>query len=99
MANNTSQHILNTAATLLGFCLFVITSFHVSNTAASSIIDEFTSVIALSLTCSCLLSFLSIKTNKSYREKRFESIADFLFVISLIGILGIILLLVFNFIK
>jgi len=99
MANKTSQHILSTAATLLGFCLFVITSLHVTNTAASSIIDEFTSVIALMLTFSCFFSFLSIRTKQPRLEARLESIADYLFIISLIGIVGIILLLVFNFIK
>ena len=31
MANNTSQHILNSSASLLGFCLFVITSLHITN--------------------------------------------------------------------
>ena len=31
MKRNTSPHILNTAANLLGFCLFVITSLHISN--------------------------------------------------------------------
>jgi len=99
MANKTSQHILSTAANLLGFCLFVITSLHVTNTAASSIIDEFTSVIALMLTFSCFFSFLSIRAKGPGVEARLESIADYLFITSLIGIVVIILLLVFNFIK
>ena len=99
MANNTSQHILSTAANLLGFCLFVITSLHITNSAATSIIDEFTSVIALLLTCSCFFSFLSIRTPDPGKERRFETIADYLFITSLIGVVIIILLLVFNFIK
>ena len=99
MANNTSQHILNTAANLLRFCLFVITSFHVTNSAASSIIDEFTSVIALMLAFSCLFSFLSIRSKVPGGGKKFETIADYLFFISLVGIIAVILLLVFNFIK
>src|SRR5690349_11747511 len=99
MANNTSQHILGTAANLLGFCLFVITSLHVSDTAATSIIDEFTSVIALMLTISCFFSFLSIRTSNPTRERKFETFADYLFFASLIGIAVIILLLVFNFIR
>ncbi|MFP5041519.1 hypothetical protein [Parasediminibacterium sp. JCM 36343] len=99
MANNTSQHILGTATNLLGFCLFVITSFHVSNTADSSIIDEFTSVITLLLTFSCIFSFISIRTSNETKERRFEAIADYLFIVSLIGVLVIIMLLVFKFIK
>lgn len=99
MANNTSQHILNTAATLLGFCLFVITSLHIANKIETNIIDEFTSVIAVLLTFSCIFSFVSIRTTDKIKEKRLESIADYIFLIALLGILIIILLITFNFLK
>jgi hypothetical protein len=99
MPNNTSQHILNTSANLLGFCLFVITSLHISNSTESSIIDEFTSVIALLLTFSCMLSFLSIRTQSKLREQRLEAFADYLFFISLVGIFIIILFIALKFIK
>lgn len=98
MANNTSQHILSTSANLLGFCLFVITSLHITNTAATSIIDEFTSVIALLLTFSTLFSFISLRSQNEKRSIRLETIADYLFLASLTGIVVIIILLVFNFI-
>jgi hypothetical protein len=99
MANNTSQHILNTAANLLGFCLFVITSLHIANFSENHLIDEFTSVVAVMLTFSCIFSFLSIKTNHRQREKQLETIADYLFFMSLVGILIIIVLVAFNFIR
>ena len=99
MANNTSQHILSTSANLLGFCLFVITSLHISNHAESSFIDEFTSAIALLLVFSSLFSFISIRTSNENRELRFETIADYLFLISLIGILIIIILISLNYLK
>lgn len=99
MANNTSPHILNTAANLLGFCLFVITSLHIANQTESHLIDEFTSVIAALLTFSCVFSFISIRTQRARIEKLFESIADYIFIISLIGILIIILLITLNFIE
>ena len=98
MANNTSQHILPTAANLLGFCLFVITSVHITDNAATSVIDEFTSIIALLLTFSSILSFISIRTKNAKKEQRLETIADYFFVASLAGIVIIILLLVLNFI-
>ncbi len=97
MANNTSQHILNTSASLLGFCLFVITSLHIANQTETFFIDEFTSIVAILLTFSCLFSFVSIRTNYPKREKIFETIADYFFVIALVGILVIILLITFNF--
>jgi hypothetical protein len=99
VANKTSQHILSTAANLLGFCLFVITSLHVSSKAEASLIDEFTSAIAVLLIFSCLLSFVSIRTANPKKEQQLETVADYLFVASLVGILFIILLIAFNFIK
>ncbi len=94
MKNNTSQQILPTAANLIGFCLFVITSMHVSDKAASSMVDDFVSIITLFLTTSCLLSFLSIRSSIESRSNNYEKMAEFLFVGSLIGLLIIILLLV-----
>lgn len=99
MSNKTAQHILSTAANLLGFCLFVITSVHVSDFSETSIIDELTSVVALFLIISCLFSFFSIKTSSEKRGVQAENIADVLFAAALIGILLIIVLIAFNFIQ
>lgn len=99
MSNNTSQHILSTAANLMGLCLIVITSFHFTDRSKGSIIDEIISVVALLLIVCCLFSFTSIRISNIQREKRFEVIADYLFYASLIGIFIIILLISFNFIK
>lgn len=98
MANNTSQHILATSANLLGFCLFVITSLHIANFAENHIIDELTSVVAVMLTISSVLSFLSIRTVNHKRERLLETIADYFFFASLLGILVIILLITLNYI-
>lgn len=99
MANNTSQHILSTSANLLGFCLFVITSFHITNNAQSSIIDEITSIVAFMLTVSCFFSFFSIRTADAKKEQRLEKIADYIFIVALSGILLIVLLITLNLIK
>lgn len=97
MPNYTSQHILNTSASLLGFCLFVITSLHIASMTETKIIDEFTSVVAVLLTFSCLFSFISIRTKNDAKEKHYETVADYLFLVALLGILVIILLITFNF--
>jgi hypothetical protein len=99
MVRNISEHILNTAANLLGFCLFVITSLHITNYSEASMVDEFTSIIALMLIFSCLFSFLSIRTTKPIIEAKLESIADYLFIGALFGIAIIISLIAFKFIK
>lgn len=97
MANKTSQHILNTSATLLGFCLFVITSLRIANQTEKYFLDELTSVIAILLTGSSLFSFFSIRAKDSIREDKLELIADYFFVVALVGILIIILLITLNF--
>jgi hypothetical protein len=99
MANTTSQHILSTSANLLGFCLVVITSLHITNESEVSIIDELTSVVAVLLIFSCLFSFFSIRTTIKEREIRLETIADYLFIGSLVGILVVILIIALNFLN
>lgn len=99
MANNTSKPILSTSANLLGFCLFVITSLRIANKTENHLIDELTSLIAIMLTVSCIFSFNSIRTKNLKREQKLEVIADYLFIISLVGILTIILLITLNFIN
>jgi tetrahydromethanopterin S-methyltransferase subunit C len=99
MANNTSQHILSTAGNLLGFCLVVITSLHISNQIENHLIDELTAVVAILLTLSCIFSFGSIRTSSEKKEKQFETSADYLFIAALVGILIIILLITLNFLS
>jgi heme O synthase-like polyprenyltransferase len=97
MANQTSQHILSTSANLLGFCLFVITTIHFNKLANKSLIDEFTSIVALLLSVSCFFSFLSIKTSDENKELKLENIADYLFLFSIIGILFIIIFMIIEY--
>jgi hypothetical protein len=99
MQNKTSQHILSTAANLLGFCLVVTTSLHITNQAQTSHIDEFATVVGTLLIFSCFFSFFSIKSHNIIRQLKYEKVADYLFIFSLIGILLIILFLAFNFMK
>ena len=99
MSNQTSPHILGTSANLLGFCLFVITALHISDSEQLTIIDELTVVISMLLAISTLLSFLSIRSSKTKHKVRFETFADYFFAIALIGILVVILLIALNIIS
>ena len=98
MSNNTSQQILPTAANLIGFCLFIITSMHITNKAATSLIDELTSAITLSLTIACLFSFLSIRAYSQNFKLKTELVAEYSFIFSLLGILIVIMMLVLGYI-
>lgn len=62
-------------------------------------IDELTSFIAVVLTLSCIISFASIRTLNATSGGRLEMIADYLFMISLFGILAIILLISLNYVN
>ncbi|HMS30227.1 MAG: hypothetical protein IPQ10_05805 [Saprospiraceae bacterium] len=97
MNSKTSQHILSTSTNLLGFCLFVITSLHFSNKADDNLIDEFTSLVALLLAVSSIFSFFSLRTENSRYSIRLETIADYIFVVSLVGVLSIILFMLYLF--
>ena len=97
MANKTSQHILNTSANLLGFCLFVITALHLSDNREASLIDEFTAIIAIFLAVSSILSFISLRSENVKLERRLETIADYLFMVALIGIIFVILVIALQF--
>ncbi len=98
--NKTSAHILNTSANLLGFCLFVITAIHVSDRKESTLLDEFTSVIALLLTISSLLSFFSMQRTllQNNTSVKFEIVADVLFILALLGIFLLILFILLTFV-
>jgi hypothetical protein len=97
MSTKTSQHILGTSANLLGFCLVVITSLHITNEAQSSYIDEWASVVGTLLIASCFFSFFSIRSVSIAKQHKLEKIAEYLFMASLFGILLIILFLAFNY--
>ncbi|MCZ2083924.1 MULTISPECIES: hypothetical protein [unclassified Kaistella] len=97
MANKTSQHILPTASNLLGFCLIVITSLHISSATVNSILDEFTSIVALLLCLSVILSFASIKSENKKWTHRLELIAEILFGTAITGIGIIVLVLLKKF--
>ena len=75
----------------------MVTSLHLTNKTQNSLIDEFTSIVALLLAISSLFSFISIKTENEKREHRYEQIADYLFLASFLGIFGIILFILLNF--
>jgi hypothetical protein len=65
----------------------------------ATVIDEFTLVLLLLLTCSCIFSFLSIRTGNKVISNRFESIADYIFLAALGLLLVTTLLFTFGVIK
>lgn len=97
MSNRTSQHVLPTAANLLGFCLIVITSLHISGTTTNTILDEVASIVAVLLCISVMLSFISLRSASKIWTTRLELAADILFGIAVTGIGLIVLILLHKF--
>ena len=95
---NKSPHILNTSSNLLGICFVVLTSLKVLKLSAETVNDEFTLVLIFLLMSSCIFSFLSMRSVTG-RGQLFESIADYLFLTSLIVLFITILLFTFNVIR
>lgn len=93
-----SPHILNTSSNLLGFCLIVLTSIKIARFNHSTIIDDCTGVAAILLMASCMLSFLSMRSQNEQRSGRLESIADFVFLAGLVCISVTIVFVSFNLI-
>jgi hypothetical protein len=96
MTNTKSQHILNTSSNLLGFCLIVLTSLKISKLSEVSKIDEFTGVACILLITSCLLSFLSIRTARPRLTERYETLADYIFIVALLLVFVITFLVAFS---
>ena len=98
MANNKSEHILNTSSNLLGFCLVVLTSLKISKYSAKSVIDELTGVGTIFLITSSIFSFLSIRTVKENLAARYEKIAENIFIVALIFVFLITFTVAFSII-
>jgi heme O synthase-like polyprenyltransferase len=94
---NKSPHILSTSSNLLGFSFLVFTSIKSLGLPQAGFIDEILVVLILSLTLSCLTSFLSIRTVDTARAADYELKADLLFLFSLLLIVIIAVLATFDY--
>ena len=67
-----AHYIIDSAATLLGVSLLIVTAVHITGKAAASIADELSFAAALLFLASCAASHRAI----SKSEDRFERLAD-----------------------
>jgi hypothetical protein len=78
-----THYIIDSAATLLGVSLVIVTAVHISGKAATSIADELSFGAALQFLGACGLSHQAIVRSND----RFERIADNVFAAGLILLL------------
>ena len=78
-----SHFIIDSAATLLGVALLIVTAVHITGKAATSIADELSFAAALLFLASCAASHRAI----SRSDMRFEQFADKIFALALVVLL------------
>jgi uncharacterized membrane protein SirB2 len=78
-----SHYIIDSAATLLGVSLLIVTAVHITGKAAESIADELSFSAALLFLGSCALSHRAI----SKSDDRFERFADKVFGLAMLVLL------------
>lgn len=91
-----SNHILPTAANLLGFTFLVLTSIRTLQLAASSALIILTGVCVIGFSISALLSFQSMRTKERKTVIDYEKWAERVFIAGLIVCVVVSILLVFD---
>jgi hypothetical protein len=80
-------HILDSAATLLGVSLIIVTAVHVTGKASGTAADELAFAAAILFLCSCAGSHWAITKS----NERFEDLADKGFATGLLLLFGSVL--------
>jgi multisubunit Na+/H+ antiporter MnhF subunit len=86
-----SVHIFSVSAGLVGVCLTVIGLFRVIFRLkdADSLADNILAVDALGFLLSCGLAYMALRSSEGVRRRRFELLADRVFLVSL-GLMAIV---------
>lgn len=82
-----THYIVDSAATLLGVALVIVTAVHITGKASATIADELAYGSALLFLGSCGMSHLAI----TRQADRFEDIADKVFALGLIVLFASVL--------
>lgn len=77
---NLGNHILPTAANLLGICLLIFSIATLQDKAAETFLDEMAAIAMIVFLTSCFFSYFSLRSNRIL----FEKIADISFLLGLV---------------
>ena len=91
-------HIFTVSSAMVGVCLTVIGLIRVVITLgkADSLADDFLAVDALLFLVSCLLSYWALRLRSSRRMHRVERVADAIFILAMVGMVGICALITYS---
>lgn len=96
--NNKSSHILNTSATLFGFCFVVLSSLKRFRISERTHMDQVAMISMFLFLTSCTFSFLSLRS-LSDRSQKYEKIADYIFLSGLFSLFFDTFFIGFNIIQ
>src|ERR1700756_411056 len=84
-------HIFTVSSAMVGVCLTVIGLIRVVITLgkADTLADDFLAGDALLFLSSCLLSYWALRSRRLWRMHRIEQTADGIFILAMIGMVGI----------
>ena len=93
-----SIHIFTVSSAMVGVCLTVIGLIRVVITLgrADTLADDFLAADALLFLVSCLLSYWALRSRSLRRMHRLEKIADGIFVVAMIGMVGVCALITYT---
>ena len=95
MLKTKPYHILNTAASLLGFCLLSLISIRIFHFSTSTTIDDVAAVVSCLLMVSCTLSFFSIRHKNIEKAGKLENAAGVFFILAILYLAAGVLLISF----
>lgn len=93
-----SIHIFTVSSAMVGVCLTVIGLIRVVITLgrADTLADDFLAGCALLFLISCLLSYWALRTRSLRRMHRLEKVADAIFIVAMIGMVGVCALITYT---
>ncbi len=87
-------HILNASSNLIGICFVIIAGIKLTNLADQTFVDEVCIFAAFGFLCSCVLSYISMRIDD--RNGWYETVADYLFLVSLVVLVFSVMLFARN---
>ena len=93
MSKNKNEHILNASASLLGFSFLAVTALRTLNLIHKTRVDQFASFTVIVFTFSVIFSFLSIRSSNPIRDKNYETVAEYTFMVGLLSVLLLVILI------
>lgn len=92
-----APHVLNASTNLVGFSFILLTSLKLFKLGGNGIVSQLVAVVVVSFILCSFFSFLSLRSPSETLTRRYEIIADYIFVSALVLLLAVCLLLAISY--